>query len=57
MLDNDVFNSWFDCTQGAKPVPLAITLAIGLGIRFLVPVPEGITVKVQNKQQSSALAE
>eukprot|EP00803_Ostreobium_quekettii_P007758 evm.model.scf_1215EXC.5 EVM.evm.TU.scf_1215EXC.5 scf_1215EXC:28331-33596(-) len=31
--------------EGAKPVPLAITLAIGLVIRFLVPVPEGITMK------------
>eukprot|EP00803_Ostreobium_quekettii_P001978 evm.model.scf_1858.2 EVM.evm.TU.scf_1858.2 scf_1858:5517-13692(+) len=31
--------------EGAKPVPLAITLAIGLVLRFLVPIPEGITAK------------
>ena len=29
--------------QGAKPVPLAISLAIGAMVQFLIPVPDGIT--------------
>lgn len=29
--------------QGAKLAPLAASLAIGLAIRFLIPVPEGLT--------------
>ncbi|GMH38397.1 hypothetical protein BSKO_06281 [Bryopsis sp. KO-2023] len=28
--------------QGAKPVPMAITIAVGLVLRYLVPIPEGI---------------
>lgn len=32
--------------QGAKPIPLAITVAVGLLLRFLIPVPEGVTVQV-----------
>ena len=29
--------------QGAKLIPLAASVAIGLAIRFLIPIPEGIT--------------
>lgn len=28
---------------GVKPVPALISIAIGLAVRFLVPVPDGIT--------------
>lgn len=31
--------------QGAKPVPLLLSIAIGAALRFLVPIPEGITVQ------------
>ncbi|KAL3139030.1 cytochrome P450-dit2 [Trebouxia sp. C0010 RCD-2024] len=30
---------------GAKPVPLLISIAIGVALRFLVPIPSGITVQ------------
>lgn len=29
--------------QGAKLIPLVASIAIGLGIRFLIPAPEGLT--------------
>ena len=29
--------------QGAKPVPLLLSIAVGAVIQFLVPVPEGVT--------------
>ena len=32
-----------DMLQGAKLIPLAASVAIGLVIRFLIPIPEGIT--------------
>lgn len=31
--------------QGAKPVPLLLSVAIGAALRFLVPIPSGITVQ------------
>lgn len=31
--------------QGAKLVPLAATILIGVAIRFCFPVPEGVTVQ------------
>lgn len=31
--------------QGAKPVPLVIALGLGLLLRFVVPVPVGITMQ------------
>ena len=31
--------------QGAKPVPLLLSVAIGVALRFLVPIPSGITVQ------------
>ena len=31
--------------QGAKPVPLLLSIAIGAALRFLVPIPQGITVQ------------
>lgn len=31
--------------QGAKPLPLLLSCAIGAALRFLVPIPEGITVQ------------
>lgn len=31
--------------QGAKPVPLAAAVGLGMLLRFAVPIPEGITVQ------------
>lgn len=31
--------------QGAKPVPLLLSIAIGVALRFLVPIPSGITIQ------------
>ena len=31
--------------QGAKPVPLAAAVGLGVALRFLVPIPAGITVQ------------
>lgn len=31
--------------QGAKPVPFAAAVGLGLLIRFAVPIPAGITVQ------------
>ncbi|KAL3130986.1 cytochrome P450-dit2 [Trebouxia sp. C0009 RCD-2024] len=30
---------------GAKPVPLLLSIAIGVALRFLVPIPSGITIQ------------
>lgn len=30
---------------GAKPVPLLLSIAVGAALRFLVPIPQGITVQ------------
>ncbi len=31
--------------QGAKPVPLLLSIAVGAALRFLIPIPQGITVQ------------
>ena len=31
--------------QGAEPVPFAASVGLGLALRFLVPIPAGITVQ------------
>lgn len=31
--------------QGAKPVPFLAAVGLGLALRFLVPIPAGITVQ------------
>jgi hypothetical protein len=31
--------------QGAKPVPFLMAVGLGLALRFLVPIPVGITVQ------------
>lgn len=33
------------CLQGAKPVPFLAAVGLGLALRFLVPVPAGITMQ------------
>ena len=31
--------------QGAKPVPFFLSVAVGVLLRFVVPIPDGITVQ------------
>eukprot|EP00983_Pelagomonas_calceolata_P068858 1150113-Pelagomonas_calceolata.AAC.4 len=38
--------------QGVKIVPALQAIAVGLAIRFLAPIPEGITPQVTRNEQS-----
>jgi hypothetical protein len=31
--------------QGAKPFPMALSIGLGLIVRFLVPIPAGVTAQ------------
>ena len=39
------FQSYIFCVQGAKVVPLVASILIGAAIRFVVPIPHGVTTQ------------